>query len=254
MRYTLLLIGTAVVTALPAHAQDRGGDSREQHRDCPEVAPRPVHMFSFRTRDDARAAIGVATTSGGMRDTLGLLVTDVTPNGPADKAGIEEGDRLQAVNGTELRLAPADAGDREMRGLMVRRLVRVLDKVKAGDGVDLRVYSDGKTRTIKVPTVKASDLRRDDGVFGLGGDWMDGATSLRLDQLKDQIGDWGKRLGNLHYDMPPTSYEMRAPDFYLTPPTPPTAPTAPVPPSAPRRLMRIGGPAPITDDRVVGII
>ena len=39
-----------------------------------------------------------------MRDTLGLLVTEVTSGEVAEKARIEEGDRLASVNGTDLRL------------------------------------------------------------------------------------------------------------------------------------------------------
>ena len=33
--------------------------------------------------------------------------------------------------------------DHEMRGLMSRRLARAVQKVKAGDAVELRVYHDG---------------------------------------------------------------------------------------------------------------
>ena len=41
-----------------------------------------------------RARIGVTTTSGGGRaDTLGVLVYEVTAGGPADKAGLKQGDR-----------------------------------------------------------------------------------------------------------------------------------------------------------------
>src|SRR5579862_8820500 len=111
-------------------------------------------------------AIGVETSSGSTRDTLGVLVIGVTNNGPADKAGIEEGDRIATANGVDLRLSPADAGDREMHGLMARRLARAVQKGKPGDQIELRVYHDGQYHTVKVTTVKASDLAVDDGNFG----------------------------------------------------------------------------------------
>lgn len=111
-------------------------------------------------------AIGVETSSGSARDTLGVLVIGVTTNGPADKAGIEEGDRIASANGVDLRLTPGDAGDREMHGLMSRRLARAVQKLKVGDAVELRVYHDGQYKTVKLTTVKASDLAMGDRSFG----------------------------------------------------------------------------------------
>ena len=60
----------------------------------------PTRTYSYDSRydDRDRAAIGISTSSGGMRDTLGLLVSSVTAGGPADKAGIEEGNRLMSIN------------------------------------------------------------------------------------------------------------------------------------------------------------
>src|SRR6185503_13422143 len=97
-----------------------------------------------------RAVIGVSTsTSTGSRDTLGLLVSAVTRGSPAEKAGIEEGNRIAAINGVNLKLATADLGDPDMERLMSRRLTRELDKLKPGDDVDLRVYSSGQTKAVK---------------------------------------------------------------------------------------------------------
>ena len=109
--------------------------------------------------DNPRAVIGVSTSFGtGSRDTLGLLVASVTRSGPAEKAGIEEGNRIAAINGVSLRLAPADIGDPDMERLMNRRLTRELDKVKPGDEVNLSVYGNGQTRAIKVKTVDPDSL------------------------------------------------------------------------------------------------
>jgi serine protease Do len=121
-----------------------------------ERAPRA--MTRIYTDDDDRPVIGINTNSGGKRDTLGLLVTSVTPGGPADKAGIEEGNRIQSVNGVSLRLAAADAGEDDMDGVMTRRLVRELRKVNPGDEVTLRLYAEGRTKEVKVKTIEASEL------------------------------------------------------------------------------------------------
>jgi len=109
-----------------------------------------------------RAVIGVSTTSGASsRDTLGVLVSVVRSGSPADKAGIEEGNRIASVNGVSLKLAAADIGDDEMAGVLSRRLSRELDKLKPGDEVDLRVYANGQTKSVKVKTISPDDL--DDG-------------------------------------------------------------------------------------------
>ena len=117
--------------------------------------------YAYAFGDPDRPMIGISTRSSGKRDTLGLLVESVTRDGPADKAGIEEGDRLVSVNSVNLRLSAADAGESDMEGVANRRLIRELEKQKAGDEVELRVYRDGNTRTMRVKTVAADELNKE---------------------------------------------------------------------------------------------
>ena len=105
-----------------------------------------------------RAVLGVTTGSGGDRDTLGVLITRITTGGPADRARLEEGNRIAAVNGVNLRLAPADAGEPDMRGLATRRLTRELAKVRPGSEVELRVWRNGRFESARVRTVAADSL------------------------------------------------------------------------------------------------
>ncbi|HEY5220254.1 MAG TPA: PDZ domain-containing protein, partial [Gemmatimonadaceae bacterium] len=102
---------------------------------------------------------------GDDRDTLGLRITDVTADSPAAKAGIQEGDRLQAINGIDLRLAPIDVGDPEMADAIARRLTRELGKLNPGDQVSLKLYHDGQTRTVSLKTVDSGDLYGAPGQF-----------------------------------------------------------------------------------------
>jgi len=120
----------------------------------------PTRTYSYDSRydDRDRAALGISTSTGGMRDTLGLLVSSVTACGPADKAGIEEGNRLVSINGVNLRLSAADAREGDMDGIVNRRLIRELERIKAGDDVDLRVWTGGQTKAVKVKTVAVEDL------------------------------------------------------------------------------------------------
>src|SRR5206468_11185085 len=114
----------------------------------------------YRSAEQPRAAIGVTTNAGATtRDTLGLLVSAVREGSPAEKAGLQEGDRVASINGVSLKLAAADIGDYDMADAMSRRLTRELNKLKPGDEVELRVVSGGQAKTVKVKTVDPEDLR-----------------------------------------------------------------------------------------------
>jgi predicted metalloprotease with PDZ domain len=109
--------------------------------------------------ENAPAVIGITTTGAATnRDTLGVLVSSVRPGSPAEKAGIEEGNRIASINGVSLRLAAPDVGELEMAGAMTRRLQRELNKLKPGDDVDLRVLAGTQMKSIKVKTVAPADL------------------------------------------------------------------------------------------------
>lgn len=148
MRRTLSLVGTLLIVA-------------------PIVAPLAAQQVRVLTRENAkiaiaeggdRAMIGVSTSSGSKRDTLGVLISSITEGGPAEKAGLSEGDRIQSINGVSLRVNREDAGDDEMGGIMQRRLTRELGKAKAGDEVTLQVWHDGASKSVKIKTVAADDL------------------------------------------------------------------------------------------------
>jgi len=122
-----------------------------------EIVP-PMGAGGF-FESQPRAVIGIGTTSGATsRDTLGVLVSTIRAGSPAEKAGIEEGNRIASVNGVSLKLSAADIGDEQMANVLARRLNRELDKLHPGDEVDLRVYASGQTKSIKVKTIAPEDL------------------------------------------------------------------------------------------------
>ena len=118
--------------------------------------------YSFGAEDDEeRAVIGITTSSGSARDTLGILIGSVQPGGPAEKAGLEEGNRIASINGVNLRLATADVGDWDVSSALTRRFTREMGKLKAGDEVDLRVYTGaGQFKNVKIKTVTYESLYR----------------------------------------------------------------------------------------------
>jgi S1-C subfamily serine protease len=178
MRLSLLVVPALLLTSVTADAQ------RTRVYAAPSAG-------ALRINDDQpRAVIGISTAgSTSARDTLGLLVTSVAPNSPAEKAGIQEGDRIASVNGVNLKVSPDDAGEYEVSNAMTRRLTRELGKVRPGEDVDLRLYADGRTRTIHLRTADSDSLyskrrlSRDEvnerPTIGLGL----GATSSRRDTL-----------------------------------------------------------------------
>ena len=189
MRYTKpFVLGAlaAAATALPtttAGAQSARAEGRAR-------AESEASRFYTAAGDEDRAVLGINTGSSGERDTLGLLIMSVTPGSPAEKAGLEEGNRIAAINGVNLRLSREDAGERDMQGLTSRRLTREMGKLKAGDEVSLRVWKDGAYRDVKIKTVPADELRprrvswssddwEDRPVFGLNM----GSTGSRRDTL-----------------------------------------------------------------------
>src|SRR6185312_14500567 len=140
-----------------------------------DVTVRPVRMSS--EDYDDRAVVGMSLDGGGSkRDTLGLLVTQVENNGPADKAGIEEGNRIASIDGVDLRVPADEAVGGELLGAKQRRFSRELQSKKAGDEVTMQVYANGAMKTVKVTTARAADVYKDRDGRRLRIGSFDGAT------------------------------------------------------------------------------
>lgn len=116
-----------------------------------------------------RAALGIELRqTGTQRDTLGVFVEGVTPKGPAENAGLVEGDRIAAINGVDLRTPAADIDDSYSNGLASHRLTREVQKLTPGSRVTLRVYSGGRFRDVQVVAGKATDVIRLGDHFKMG--------------------------------------------------------------------------------------
>ena len=117
-----------------------------------------------------RAALGVEVrATGSKRDTLGIFVDAVTPKGPAESAGIVEGDRIAAINGVDLRTAAADTEDSYIDGIAAHRLAREVQKLAPGSRLSLRVYSGGRFRDVQVTAGRASEVMGAGGLMGMPG-------------------------------------------------------------------------------------
>jgi hypothetical protein len=119
---------------------------------------------------DDRPALGIGLGStGSRRDTLGVLVMSVQDSSPAARAGLEEGNRIAAINGVNLRVAREDAEDPSMGRTKAQRLMREVSQLKPGDNVTMRVYSNGQYRDVSMKVARAGDLPRSRGMTYFGG-------------------------------------------------------------------------------------
>lgn len=98
-----------------------------------------------------RAMVGMRVgAAGNLRDTLGLFVSSVVSGGPAEKAGMIEGERIATVNGIDVRVPREDADDQQVVSVRVDRFVREVQKVEPGKTITLRVYGNGRYRDVTV--------------------------------------------------------------------------------------------------------
>lgn len=148
----LRLVVAALLTcaaALPLGAQSSGGNDADES---------PRASRSRAANADVATVLGMNVSSSGTeRDTLGLLVSNVAPGGPADRAGVDEGNRLAVINGVSLRVDGESVGARDGSDGATRRLERELASLEAGDDVTLRLFGGGRFRTVTLhPAIPTS--------------------------------------------------------------------------------------------------
>lgn len=89
-----------------------------------------------------RSFIGVQLDDSGSKD--GARIEEVSPGGPAEKAGLRRGDVIVALNGKDLK-----GGD---SASPVRELTRRLREIEPESKVKLRIVRDGKPQEVEVTT------------------------------------------------------------------------------------------------------
>ena len=148
---TLPIAGLLALLAAPdaAHAQLRRFPSTSSSGSDQAVGRRA--STGDADADAARMLLGLSLgTTGTDRDTLGLLVTQVLRDGPADRAGIDEGNRIAEIDGVSLRLDPVDIGRQGAIDAVMRRLSRTLRGLQGGEQAALRVFAAGKFKNANV--------------------------------------------------------------------------------------------------------
>ena len=208
-----------------AAVPDAAAPWRGGARDAAELRRAADRMRAW--RDSARAAaerrpaLGlVLQATGSPRDTLGLLVARVTPGGPAERAGIVEGERVASVDGADVRVPRDEAGATAVGEARGARFTRELERKRPGDAVTLRLWGDGRWRTVEVRAGRASEVYPDRLVAVGPEGLLPGLPGL-------------PRIA----PFPPGAFREFDGTMPPVPPVPPIAPTprvAPLPPGAPR--------------------
>lgn len=212
MRYTGLQVCAALLAVSAAAGAQTPAPTPQAERE------RIVRRVT--TTDSAalnRASLGVTLSrTGTRRDTLGIFISAVAENGPAERAGIFEGDRIAAINGVDVRTAASDVGDSYLAGVAQRRLTMEMRRLTAGQRVSLRVWSAGRYKDVQVTTARMADVYPNRRVFGFG-DMVVPMPGIRRE---------------LHV-APRIQHRMMLPGHGPVPPVPPVPPTPSVPPVPP---------------------
>lgn len=193
-----------------------------------------------------RAALGVRVqTTGTKRDTIGVFIAGVVPDGPAEKAGIVEGERIVSINGVDLRVPAADVDDSYTAGLAAHRLTREIEKLTPGAVVRLQVNSGGRTREVQVTTMRASEVHKMSGAFGMF-PGMPGMSNVRI--LREQLGPLRMLRGTtvtprIHVPAPsraPMHFNFNDDMLFEAPAIPPAPALAPTP-LIPAKPVKVSG-------------
>ena len=124
----LALIAVAGV-AIASGVFDRSPDATASATSAPPSNPSPTPAFA-----PAQPWMGLTATSSGSQP--GAVVTQVSPSGPADQAGLRAGDVILAVNAQPIT-GPADIGG-------------VIDALPTGSEVLLQIDRGGQLSTVGV--------------------------------------------------------------------------------------------------------
>jgi hypothetical protein len=179
-----LLLGTLLFTASPATGQvgmipdedcrcvDPDGNEIENCRCFRTFEPGQM-AWSVAPFGGSGARIGITlTVSPGEDDTRGARVTSVLEDGPADKAGILEGDVITHIGGHSLFDPLSDEEEEELdldAALPSQRLLRLARALEPGEEVEIRYLRDGEDKTA---TLVAEELDEWGGrVMMFGPDW-----------------------------------------------------------------------------------
>lgn len=141
----------------------------------PPSPPEPEILKIFPRGWESRNYIGVyleelnkeLSEYFGVKEGTGLLVSKVTEESPAEKAGLKVGDVIIKADGEQVEA--------------VKELSELIQNKEKGDKIELEFLRDGKKRTVKIEI----EEEEESGFFSFSRNW------------EDYIDSWGKYNENL---------------------------------------------------------
>ena len=100
-----------------------------------------------------RLGISIDPRQAARDDADGVLVTDVLDGGPADQAGLREGDVLTSVGGTSLTVPMSGDVEEDFdldESVPVQRLLAFTSRLEPGESIEVEYLRDGQRQTTMV--------------------------------------------------------------------------------------------------------
>ena len=158
MRWSSLIMGVLLLAGLvpAAQAQEEKAKTAEEKERCiciepfetVRVLPRlnDLQTLVWSTEAYPRLGVWVHSEANPETDQYGALIDRVLKGGPADKAGIRDGDVITKLGGASL-LTGEEKYDEEVSA-PGRRLVERSRELERGDTIAVEFRRDGDTRTV----------------------------------------------------------------------------------------------------------
>jgi len=206
----IALAALLAATTVSAQARTRGTErdcrcvdrNGEEIPDCRCLrTPGLANLYVFR---DTRARLGITVSSdqGARADAQGARVGSVMDGGPAEGAGIREGDVITRLDGHSL-LEPLDSAteaDFDLdRSVPVQRLLAITRDIDPGQEVEVEYLRDGETRTA---TIEARELSGWTSI-GMGG------PGWNAREMADRMRILGDSMRRLRLEMPRAALGLR---------------------------------------------
>jgi hypothetical protein len=155
-------------------------------------------LISMRDRQP-RLGVSVDARQEASVDLKGALVTDVVEGGPADDAGLREGDIVTSVAGRSLTVPMAARVEEDFdldQSVPVQRLLAIVGELETGQRIEVQFERDGQIQTTRVD-VEELPVPRGLVWRGTGGS---SARGLDLDDLRGQLREMEEGLRGLRSD------------------------------------------------------